>query len=719
MAAQRALGATDAPSDLLLALDRRIQHILVDEFQDTSHTQLHLLETLTAGWQPGDGRTVFLVGDPMQSIYRFRDADMSLFLRVKGDGLGDVPLGFLTLHRNFRSEARLVGWVNQCFAGCMPASDDMGRGAAAYVPARAARSAYARAAVDVHLLSGGDAASEAAYVADLVNSELKQGLEGTLAVLVQARGHLAGLQSRLQEAGIAAQAVEIEASNQQQVTQDLIGLTRALLHPEDRIAWLAVLRMPFCGVTLADLSALCEADHNTPVWSLVSAPDGLSHLSEQGRQRIRALVSALDVAFAERGADGLGTWVERTWLRLGGADPLDSAQQALARRFFIKLAGAARYGDLDDPGELEALFKEPEPMPIARSDARVQIMTVHRAKGLEFETVVFMGLGREWPVDDSSALRWLERSNQSGGEDLLLAPLKASATDNSLHDFIRREERMRDDLERVRLAYVATTRARNRLHLVGRLHNPDKGPAQRSLLAKLWAAFADARQLPAMAADPRTPLSPLLRRRTRVPVVPETDLVPGPDDQPPPSFEWVSQTAVHVGTIAHRWLQRIAMEGAGTWNERRIAALSSPVTAQLVLAGVGKPELAEARARVLAALTNSIADERGRWILDGGHQDARAELALTLWTETGPERLVLDRSFVAEDGVRWIIDYKTSVHEGGALEAFLDSEVERYRPQLQRYAQAMALMESRPTQVGLYFPLLRAFRSWEPMLQSA
>ena len=92
LAAQRALGQVDAPSELLLALDRRIQHLLVDEFQDTSQSQRRLLELLTAGWQPDDGRTLFLVGDPMQSIYRFRDADMSLFLLAKQRGIGTVRL---------------------------------------------------------------------------------------------------------------------------------------------------------------------------------------------------------------------------------------------------------------------------------------------------------------------------------------------------------------------------------------------------------------------------------------------------------------------------------------------------------------------------------------------------------------------------------------------------------------------------------------------------
>ncbi len=103
LAAHRALGQVDEPSELLLALDRRIQHLLVDEFQDTSQSQADLLKLLTSGWEPGDGRTLFLVGDPMQSIYRFRDADMSLFLAVKQRGIGAVRLDSLTLQRNFRS----------------------------------------------------------------------------------------------------------------------------------------------------------------------------------------------------------------------------------------------------------------------------------------------------------------------------------------------------------------------------------------------------------------------------------------------------------------------------------------------------------------------------------------------------------------------------------------------------------------------------------------
>ncbi|MEJ2321391.1 MAG: UvrD-helicase domain-containing protein, partial [Gammaproteobacteria bacterium] len=115
--------ADHPPTDLALMLDYRISHLLVDEFQDTSHGQFELLKRLTAGWQPGDGRTLFCVGDPMQSIYRFREADVGLYLQAREHGIGDVRLEPLTLEVNFRSSATLIEWINQTFSQMFPACD--------------------------------------------------------------------------------------------------------------------------------------------------------------------------------------------------------------------------------------------------------------------------------------------------------------------------------------------------------------------------------------------------------------------------------------------------------------------------------------------------------------------------------------------------------------------------------------------------------------------
>jgi hypothetical protein len=122
----------------------------------------------------------------------------------------------------------------------------------------------------------------------------------------------------------------------------------------------------------------------------------------------------------------------------------------------------------------------------------------------------------------------------------------------------------------------------------------------------------------------------------------------------------------------------------------------------------------EAVARAREAVHNTLSDARGRWLFEHAHTDARSEHALSAWIGGRLATSVLDRTFVDERGTRWIVDFKTGVHEGGARERFLDEEVERYRPQLDRYARLMRRLDERPLRVGLYFPLLRAWREWEP-----
>src|SRR5699024_8671169 len=132
-----ALGDSEAPTDLALALDYQIRHLLMDEFQDTSLSQYILLERLTEGWEVGDGRTLFIVGDPMQSIYRFREAEVGLYLQAWRQGIGQLQLTPLVLSVNFRSQQGIVDWVNQSFQQILPAAEQRAIGAVPYSPSHA------------------------------------------------------------------------------------------------------------------------------------------------------------------------------------------------------------------------------------------------------------------------------------------------------------------------------------------------------------------------------------------------------------------------------------------------------------------------------------------------------------------------------------------------------------------------------------------------------
>ena len=251
----------------------------MDEFQDTSATQFELIEKLTAGWEPGDGRTLFLVGDPMQSIYRFRQADVSLFLKARLEGIGAIRLEPLTLNVNFRSGPGIVEWVNRTFESILPLSDDLDSGAVAYsrsVPG----SERQDAAIAVHAFL--DARSEADRVIELLGAQGR----GSAAILVRSRAHLIEIVNALKRHRIAFQAIEIDQLGERQVVEDLMALTFALLHAADRVSWLALLRAPWCGLSLDDLHALAGEDHRAIVWDLIHRePEALS---EDGARAHRA-----------------------------------------------------------------------------------------------------------------------------------------------------------------------------------------------------------------------------------------------------------------------------------------------------------------------------------------------------------------------------------------------------------------------------------------------
>jgi ATP-dependent exoDNAse (exonuclease V) beta subunit len=134
-------GEDELPSDAAIAVADGIHHLLVDEFQDTSRRQHKLIGSLVAAWPEPEGRTVFVVGDPMQSIYFFRDADAELFPRVRHVGL-ELPTGealkldFVPLSSNFRTAPKLVERLNQAFRQIFAISDGSGIELSEAQPAR-------------------------------------------------------------------------------------------------------------------------------------------------------------------------------------------------------------------------------------------------------------------------------------------------------------------------------------------------------------------------------------------------------------------------------------------------------------------------------------------------------------------------------------------------------------------------------------------------------
>jgi ATP-dependent helicase/nuclease subunit A len=723
-AAREALTESGLPTDLALRTGLRLRHILIDEFQDTSLAQFDLLEALTVGWEPGDGRTLFAVGDPMQSIYQFRDAEVGLFLRARDRGIGSMALEPLQLTRNFRSTPAIVEWTNNTCAQLFPPDDDARASAVAFTNSLPAREQRRGPAVGLTLFPGGDRISEAGFVAQNIAEIRQVSPEATVAILVASRSHAPPIVAAIEAAGIDAIGVDLVPLRDISIVRDLVALLRALHHLGDRTAWLAVLRAPWCGVTLATLSQLSRRNDSLLIREALVDAERLARCEARDRERLARTFSVLGQAEVSRGRMPLSEWLEAVWLRLGGPDAYAREDLTHARAFFAALGNFIARGEWRGPQDIDAIVGDLFAEPRAATANPVEVMTIHRAKGLEFDHVFVPALDRSPNRDREPLLRWLDLPRSGEGSDLLLAPVPTigDAQGGELNAYLKRLSAERSANEQARLLYVAMTRARRSLHLSAAPKARSDGTVEaragtllRCLLPVLGRDFESAGG-PTPAGEGAAATPHLLRRLSHGWQPPSLEATASRSHLPianrslePPEFSWVGETSRHIGTVVHAALERFA-SAATLPSQQEIEKQADHYLRQLRRHGVPERDLVRAARTVQEALVKTLGDQRGRWIFAPAHRDARSELALTGIAGGELLNVIIDRTFIDETGTRWVIDFKTSRHEGSDLDAFLDEELTRYRSQLERNVALARALGNEPVRAALYFPLLSRFR---------
>lgn len=718
LAALLALGAEEAPSDALLSMDDRIAHILVDEFQDTSFIQIELLEKLTAGWSAGDGRTLFLVGDPMQSIYAFRKADVGLFLKLWHEqALRHVILNPLQLCMNFRSSPMVLDWVNDTFKQVFPRRDDIRSGAVSYATSTAGKSTGEGDTSECHLFVGPDnetlAQAEADWIADRI-AALDKHL--TVAILVKGKSHVIHIASALRARDIPYQAVDIEPLAESQIIIDLLALYHVCISPRNKTAWFALLRGPWCGLKLTELELFANA-HDHPVHAIQALVEQHDALQSTTHAKTAHLLSAITQFYQRRLQQPFAEAMRELALEIGIAATARSEADIEAMELFFRLiAEIDEVGGYPDSNALQKklakLFVPPEP--ISGDRISVQMMTMHKSKGLEFDVVFLPQLTRKSRQDDKPLILVdKQTSSEDLSQELFMAPAANDAEQSSgVYRYLWQLRKQRSRNETARLLYVACTRARKQLFLTACLKQEEKrsNPDSGSLLANLWPVLESAAFIHEVdAADPVE--NPGFFRYPSQPLIPVQEFreLPFSTHQ---AAQIVNAEAAEEGADIHREagiLLHKVLEMWARYPHQIPAVLSESLLSQWLhhfhVLGFDTAQCQQAVAWVERGLTNLLKNpERRHWLLEHPHPQAQVEYALSSQDQDGIHHWVVDRTFV-EAGVRHIIDYKLA-EPAGNLEDFIKEESIRYAPQLANYRTILTARDGLPCRTYLYFPLI-------------
>jgi len=720
MAALRALSKPEHPSEGLIFYHEHLKHILVDEAQDLNDLQVEILSKLTEGWEPGDGRTVFMVGDPKQSIYRFRRAEVSLFYELKERGLrregeSPFPLKTLTLSANFRSRPHLVRFANDLFEKVMadpqPIYDEV-----AFSPSLPSREkSVAPIPVTVAVFRGEEGApletealreQEAQWVSASVAKLRDDHPNDTLGILIPVRTHLPTFLRALRELHLPVCLLEGEPLSERPEVLHLLNLFRALVRPYDDVAWAGAIRAPWCHVPDQVLLELASEE----------GPWSKRILQEQDRwpevSRFRHSVNETLKMF---GREPYARTLGRLWEDLDGPR-VTAMRYGLSGvsnvRAFLDLLGScsgllAEEALLKVTDLLESAYTPPDP---GGAFSNIQMMTIHKAKGLEFDHVFCVNMGYD-PLRGGRGEEPAYRMARLPGEEkpLLMAASKDRRTgERSLASHLLKELDQRRDLAEVRrLFYVAVTRARESLTITGTGKMVKEGEGSKfanplSALLKILSQENSLRSSIRYLENPGPPQGRPVRSVISLSQVspPSFEAEPLPYRIESPSrIEDETLLAAPAGSeeeeggrrargiVLHRLLETLSKGGSLPDSEAVAMALSAE----------GLP-LTEARQRA----PDVLKEARTAWDLDAFRTLLeKARLVETEWAAEdfdGEGRLRVGRfDLLIRQEQGWVVvDYKTTSPPEGEVEGWIKTQTMRYRFQLRSYVQMLARVLGTP-----------------------
>lgn len=468
----------------------RFRYIMVDEFQDTNERQRQLIYLLCGDDSDKlSGNKLFIVGDPKQSIYRFRGADVSVFAQVRKEMAASGGC-CLTLGDNFRSADKVLDICNATFKELL--GEDSSQ--AVYFEGLTAHNKGTFTPQLLKVLYD-DATSEqkrqleAEAVAEKMRALHKEGAAyGEMAVLLRAMTNCETLAAAMQRQGVPYIVIDGKGFYDRQEVMDLLNLLTVLHNHYRSLELAGVLRSPYFGLDDATITQLFLT--GLPLWDALQQAAAESFSLEQGRLVLRAALVLRQLrAYAALAA--LPELWQKLWQDLAvdavlSVQPHGAAKlaNALKLRQLAEEYCAVRQGTLSDWLDYVERVRKAEARETAanleNTDA-VQILTMHKSKGLEFTTVFlpFLDSPRSSDTDEIRYLPGVGLGIKVLAEDGSLLP-------TGVLNKVKDADKALDLAERERLLYVAITRAKNALVLSGAVKEDKKSKNDKPLLEMTW-----------------------------------------------------------------------------------------------------------------------------------------------------------------------------------------------------------------------------------------
>ena len=670
-------------SDVALFLDYKIEHILIDEFQDTSVYQFGLIEKLISKWQANDGKTLFLVGDPMQSIYRFRQSQVGLFLQVKRYGIADIKPISIQLTTNFRSSKSIVEGNNEIFDSIFPAEEDVYKGAIVYSHSIANADDKYNNAIKFYPFAEKQYESEARQVVDIIKSSINNSSMDEVAVLVRNRSHLLDIVIALKQNNIEFEALKTSALKDNMFTRDLMSLTKALLNLGDKLSWLSILRAPWCGLLLDDLLVLSQDDSVT-IFDQLNDKKVLQKLSDDGKTRALHIVGSLIDVINNQSRFGFVELLTCAIDRLLPKQSL-SVQNTMIKEMFLGIIDNCESREMLNVETIESMLDE---LYAPSKKAKIKLMTIHESKGLEFDEVIIPGLGRAPQNNKPPIIHMQEFADQS----LLMAPIKSCTASNesNTYNYLKYIESQQDAFEIMRLLYVAMTRAKKKIHLLGSV-NKQKNAHSKTFLKLLLPKYRhkfDNVEDPIVNNKSERIASKLLRHAK---LLTSDSII----DNNSEKIDYQLSTDVLfkslLGTLLHQYYE------LGELSPDR-----SSIESKLVSMGFGDTDIVESIDFIIGMLDNTYQDTKFEWLFK---TRVSTQVEAEFITENG--NIVVDRLFIDDDTL-WIIDFKTAVKaDDESLERFVNRQKHKHAEQLLSYKEVLSKIYSNEIKCALYCPAVQ------------